>query len=580
MATQPTALLQKRTKSGRAIATKKPRQNVIINTANVTSRPWLTRMQNISEEDVFIIHCRDNLVPGSTGVKDWDAVAEEFNKRFRGGGKKTLAGATMSRRCGIARKRFLVDNPEYRAALVYTVPVQMDEENKSEQSGKEVVEPSAENGFRDATDEVEDGGVDLTSIVHGEAFNALPMRQHEILSRSPTRLPGYYDPSAIPEQISPITRAKFHLRHRTDEPITFRFPDTHEENLSRDDPQFADADTLIAVSPFYARMAREDPQDTAIEVPKHISIRTVNIFVQIISPEPTTQLPSHYLWKSRRQVPGTYDRFGAIEVEKIIWTVDALFDLLWFSSHMEVFWVVDMVIDRLHWMYTEQNQLRDIFHKMPTEHFIANDQNHAPQLPTVDHVQASLTAEDFVEHIERVVAHPLDIPTLRFVADVLHALGAEPHEYLITTSPSLEARDIFARADAKSLDITTRDKFCVRYHHHDSSDSCYTSHHAYPPSYFINRLYATSSSQELFALSDGLLSASSLTNLLYSSDDNTKLKKDNSSTEMLDGEKMVLEMETRLELAKDALRMARDAGEAGKTNAIAEARKVVEGMYG
>jgi hypothetical protein len=49
---------------------------------------------------------------------------------------------------------------------------------------------------------------------------------------------------------------------------------------------------------------------------------------------------------------------------------------------------------------------------------------------------------------------------------------------------------------------------------------------------------------------------------------------------MVRAEMMVLEMESRLEKAKEGLRRAREAGEEEKGAAVAELREIVEGMYG
>jgi hypothetical protein len=46
------------------------------------NRPWLTHQQNISEQNLWLIYCRDNFVPGATDVKDWPIVTSEFNAYF------------------------------------------------------------------------------------------------------------------------------------------------------------------------------------------------------------------------------------------------------------------------------------------------------------------------------------------------------------------------------------------------------------------------------------------------------------------------------------------------------------------
>jgi hypothetical protein len=48
----------------------------------IPARPWLARQQNISEQDLWVIYCRDNLVPGAIGPKNWGTVGAEFNEHF------------------------------------------------------------------------------------------------------------------------------------------------------------------------------------------------------------------------------------------------------------------------------------------------------------------------------------------------------------------------------------------------------------------------------------------------------------------------------------------------------------------
>jgi hypothetical protein len=96
-----TAPVPKRPRTG-AIATKKPRQ---------PPPAASTATARISEQDLFIIHCRDNLVPGATGTKDWDAVTTEFHARFAAVLKKPLKYNTLQKRYGTARKVYVRENP-------------------------------------------------------------------------------------------------------------------------------------------------------------------------------------------------------------------------------------------------------------------------------------------------------------------------------------------------------------------------------------------------------------------------------------------------------------------------------------
>jgi hypothetical protein len=232
-------------------------------------------------------------------------------------------------------------------------------------------------------------------------------------------------------------------------------------------------------------------------------------------------------------------------------------------------------------MFSEQKRVKDVFRGVKNGYLILGGGERkvyvGNQMPAVENGMPSLAAEDFGEEVlGQLVQGRVDGPTLRFVADILRALGGEPD---LTTAPE-EVRDIFTRAGAAHLAVTSRQAFCERYHHHGSS-GCYTAHNAHPPSYFIVALYATSTQQELITLSDGLLSATSLASILYSSaGDASKMKKDDSSAEMVRAEMTVLDIESRLEGAKEALGKAREAGEEEKGAAVAEAMEVVEGLYG
>ncbi|KAI4634886.1 hypothetical protein J4E83_002208 [Alternaria metachromatica] len=612
----------KRPKVARVAATKEPRRqptNIAGNTdAKTTSapsvlqtRPWLTRDQPISEQDLFILHCRDNLIPGATGPKDWHVLAEEFNARFDHELKKPLAYNTLSKRCGAARKLFLKNNPEYVGVCIYPVPrVETGAEEKSQ--GSDMVNSEGDDDESDTEEEdahampsgetAEPQGESATQHLETHVAtlpaHKLPTpvssspptrREHSSTSKITTLPPGFFNPSTVEENyILPNTRAKFHLQQRTDERVTFRFSDPDEGSPATEDAQYVDANTLISISPFYARTAAGDPRNTVITVPDYITIRTVNIFIQLISPERANELPTHYLWSERKSVSGVYDRYGAIRVEKIIWTVDALLDLLLFAQWMEVYWIVDMVVDRLHFLFAEEARCEDIFADMgkPVDGYvnIAGRQVFVgSRLPPVDNTLARVTAKDFERDFMVLLAEmSASTPVWRFLADLLYALGEEVKSAEWFPALSKDVQRILSKPEENHLDATTaRDEFCRRYHHHAaSSETCYTAHRVHSATHNIDALYASSSPKALIRLSKGLDSTSSLTSIMYSSTGNaSKLKHDNSTQSMLDTEKMVLDMEGRLYEAKMAMQKAREAREDEKKAATDEASKIARSMY-
>jgi hypothetical protein len=170
--------------------------------------------------------------------------------------------------------------------------------------------------------------------------SAYILRTH--LSILPGPIPGFYDASSISKhQILSIIRVKNHLKHCTFKPVTLCFLDKHKANFAEDGLQFVDADPLIAVSPFYARIAWQDSNNTSIFVPKHLAARMVNVFIQTISPVSATELPTHHLWQPGSLAPDVYDPFGAFTAEMIAWTIETLFDLLFFARQVEVSWMVN-----------------------------------------------------------------------------------------------------------------------------------------------------------------------------------------------------------------------------------------------
>ncbi|KAI4633139.1 hypothetical protein J4E80_000502 [Alternaria sp. BMP 0032] len=609
-------------KRPRVAATKEPRRqppNVAGNgDAKTTSapsllqtRPWLTRAQPISEQDLFILHCRDNLVPGATGPKDWHVLAEEFNARFDHELKKPLAYNTLSKRCGAARKLFLKNNPEYAGVCVYPVP-QVETGTEERSGGPDTVDSDRDDSESDTTDEDADampngktaepqGGSatqHLETPVATLPAHKLPTpvssspparHEHSSTSKITTLSPGSFNPSTVEESyIPPNTRAKFHLQQRTDERVTFRFSDPHEPSLASEDAQYVDTNTLLSISPFYARTSAEDPRNTVITVPDYIAIRTVNIFIQLISPERANELPTHYLWSAKKYVPGVYDRYGAIRVEKIIWTVDALLDLLLFAQWMEVYWIVDMVVDRLHFLFAEEARYEDIFADMgkPVDGYVNIGGRQVfvgSKLPPVDNTLARVTAKDFERDFMVLLAEmSASTPVWRFLADLLYSLGEKVKKAEWFPVLSKDVQRILSKPEENYLDATTaRDEFCRRYHHHTAgSETCYIAHRVHSATHNIDTVYASSSPKALIRLSEGLDSTSSLTSIMYSSTgDASKLKHDNSTQSMLDIEKMVLDMEGRLYEANMAMQKAREAGEDEKKAATEEANRIARSMY-
>lgn len=252
-------------------------------------------------------------------------------------------------------------------------------------------------------------------------------------------------------------------------------------------------------------------------------------------------------------------------------------------------WIVDMVIDRLFFLFHQKSKNVGVFRDMgpPVNGYVEIHGRSVfvgSKLPGVYTPLLTLPAEDVgTEVLDRLVYGMRnlneDFPVLRFVADVVKGLGAEIEEtWLAATDPKV--RDIFHKSSHQYLKLVTRDDFCARYHHHCSLVKfCYTQHSAHAGEYF-DALYATESSQELVKLSDGLPMANNLANIVYSMEgDASKLRRDNSSAEILHAEKMVLGMECRLEEAKGALWRAHEADE-GKVNSIREAARIVQKLSG
>jgi hypothetical protein len=125
----------------------------------------------------------------------------------------------------------------------------------------------------------------------------------------------------------------------------------------------------------------------------------------------------------------------------------------------------------------------------------------------------------------------------------------------------------------------SREQFCYRYHHHSDNGLCYTAAPDHIAQYLVHQLYATSSRKELLKLSSDIAPPESLATIMYKASGASKtLEEANSSPDMLDAEKMVMEMEMRLEEAKAALHKARavDCCHKVKDSAIQEAKNLAK----
>ncbi|KAI0608991.1 hypothetical protein TUN205_06778 [Pyrenophora tritici-repentis] len=385
------------------------------------TRLWLNNPQTVSDQDPFIIHSRDNLIPGFTGPKDWTEVAREFNERLRGKMKKPLAPGTMSNRWGIARKYQDVHSDRWTRG-----PMDPDID-------------AYYNRHRPAPFyQYPDPRFNLPPI-----FSFLPANNPATLQLSPqlipkkpptsTRplIPGSYNPSAIHStSISSLSRIKLHLRHRTYEPVTFYFPSPDQDNL-REFSQDVDANLLMAVSPDYATQARVDPEDTAFVVPAPFTARTVNIFI-------------------------------------------------FFEREMGVTWIVDMVVDQLLFLFDRQCKnkaaLNDIGH--PVNGYV-NARGRKVflgyKLPNIDKPLPTLLVDDFwMEVLQRFVGgtKDLDVATLSFVGDLMNGLHIEvDRTWLAGTQATVQ--DILSRS---SDDYPNVLRPVSRGHYHSHTSPRFTQH--------------------------------------------------------------------------------------------------------
>jgi hypothetical protein len=122
---------------------------------------------------------------------------------------------------------------------------------------------------------------------------------------------------------------------------------------------------------------------------------------------------------------------------------------------------------------------------------------------------------------------------------------------------------MFANAkEGKVFTSASRDEFCARYHHHDDMSSCYSAAPTPSSKDIINSLYTFSSRNELLMSSSQLMPTTTLAYLVHSASGGLTrtFKAANSSSGMLEAEKMIWETEIRLEEAKMALRKSQKVG--------------------
>jgi hypothetical protein len=334
--------------------------------------------------------------------------------------------------------------------------------------------------------------------------------------------PGAYIPSSVSlHHISLIHRVKHHLRYRTHDPVKFHSFDAAEAKLVVQDVQSLDHDTFASISPFYVRLSRSNIGHV-IDVPAQFCAKTINVFLQIVAPVRAKAIPTHYLWRSETLVADVYDRLGFISPKKIHWSVDNLLELHAFAHYMEVHWVGDIVVDHLHWMFCEQMRLRKVCQNLNAQYgwieLHGKKKFIGKQLPKVSNlVDCSLAAEEFDPLVlGRFATSPIDVPTLSFYADLITALFHAPAILWLGKVPQ-EAQDLCIDAATAPSNLTAmpREEFCSRYHRHSANESCYATASDYTAPYFIHKLYATSSHDELLTHTSHVPSRVSVASIMY-----------------------------------------------------------------
>lgn len=157
---------------------------------------------------------------------------------------------------------------------------------------------------------------------------------------------------------------------------------------------------------------------------------------------------------------------------------------------MQVYWISDMVIDRLHWMFLEKKNLKESQVVIMKEHLEHVDRNKkmkkaAPEVPKMLELDCPNVSPDDLDTdwLDDLVQDPVDVKTLTFIADLQVALGGKPDQAWLARQET-EVSDIFTfteelKGDAYLLDAT-RAQFCEKYHHHGDEDTedveCYTQY--------------------------------------------------------------------------------------------------------
>jgi hypothetical protein len=181
---------------------------------------------------------------------------------------------------------------------------------------------------------------------------------------------------------------------------------------------------------------------------------------------------------------------------------------------MGVYFICDLLIDRLHCIFMEQKKLRDAYATMVFGKNgwiqVTGDWVHVGgKLPYVSMQACRLAAADFeTKHLDRLIAGSADVPTLTFISDLLQALSGEVDEKWLEKVPEV-LRDIFPEAEKvpedSCLSGATREQFRDRYHHHHSANEhWYTSFPTYSNQHFIDQLYTAPVHKDIAKLSVGL----------------------------------------------------------------------------
>jgi hypothetical protein len=239
------------------------------------------------------------------------------------------------------------------------------------------------------------------------------------------------------------------------------------------------------------------------------------------------------------------------------------------------------VIDRLHWIFLEQAKLREFCRSGKNSLSVQGEG--MPHLPSVSNLEGcGIAADDFSdETLDALVAEPMDTPTLAFVADLMQALHGVPEvEWLDAQRPVVQT--IFERAGADSeLMHASRDDFCARYHHHQiATASCYTNYSTPTIPHLVQQVFSAHTHNDLLNMSKHVSPDTELKSVMHAASGASKsLKGLNSSPEVLQTEKMILEMEMRLQEAKYAASRAREAGVEEKERETARAKKVAKDMF-